>query len=108
MQLVELHAFAFDLVCIYLSESFDFLKVRILYIVAMLVIALVTGLLATGISIALCTGTTLCTALGIHLGAGGLEGSVQFGHGAVNGSHCQWQPGLEPCGRLSTSGGQLR
>ena len=86
VQLIELHAFACDLVCIYLSESFDFLKVRILYIVAMLVIALVTGLLATGISIALCTGTTLCTALGIHLGAGGLEGSVQFGHGAVNGS----------------------
>ena len=26
MQLIELHAFACDLVCIYLSESFDFLK----------------------------------------------------------------------------------
>ena len=26
VQLVELHAFACDLVCIYLSESFDFLK----------------------------------------------------------------------------------
>ena len=26
VQLIELHAFACDLVCIYLSESFDFLK----------------------------------------------------------------------------------
>ena len=28
VQLVELHAFACDLVCIYLSESFDFLKIH--------------------------------------------------------------------------------
>ena len=33
VQLIELHAFACDLVCIYLSESFDFLKVRILNVV---------------------------------------------------------------------------
>ncbi len=31
VQLIELHAFACDLVCIYLSESFDFLKNNVLY-----------------------------------------------------------------------------
>ena len=36
VQLIELHAFACDLVCIYLSESFDFLKISILYIVIVL------------------------------------------------------------------------
>ena len=36
VQLIELHAFACDLVCIYLSESFDFLKIRILHIVIIL------------------------------------------------------------------------
>ena len=30
VQLIELHAFACDLVCIYLSESFDFLKYKTL------------------------------------------------------------------------------
>ena len=30
VQLIELHAFACDLVFVYLSESFDFLKVSIL------------------------------------------------------------------------------
>ena len=29
VQLIELHAFACDLVCIYLSESFDFLKYKV-------------------------------------------------------------------------------
>ena len=33
VQLIELHAFACDLVCIYLSESFDFLEVCVLHIV---------------------------------------------------------------------------
>lgn len=37
VQLIELHAFACDLVCIYLSESFDFLEVSILYIVIVLI-----------------------------------------------------------------------
>ena len=83
MQLIELHAFACDLVCIYLSELFDFLKVCILHVVALLALV-TTGLLATGISIALCTGTTLCAALGIHLSTGGLEGCVQFGHGVFS------------------------
>ena len=32
VQLIELHAFACDLVCIYLSESFDFLKCNIHWI----------------------------------------------------------------------------
>ena len=30
VQLIELHAFACDLVCLYLSESLDLLKIRIL------------------------------------------------------------------------------
>ena len=33
VQLIELHAFACDFVCLYLSESLDFLKIRILHIV---------------------------------------------------------------------------
>ena len=33
VQLIELHAFACDLVCLYLSESLDLLKVSILHIV---------------------------------------------------------------------------
>ena len=33
VQLIELHAFACYLLCIYLSESFDLLKIRILHIV---------------------------------------------------------------------------
>ena len=33
VQLIELHAIACDLVCIYLSESFDFLKVGVLDVV---------------------------------------------------------------------------
>ena len=32
VQLIELHAFACDLVCIYLSKSFDFLKINTLYL----------------------------------------------------------------------------
>ena len=35
--LFDTPSFACDLVCIYLSESFDFLKVRILHIVATIV-----------------------------------------------------------------------
>ena len=42
VQLVELHAFACDLVCIYLSESFDFLKISILNII--ILIAVLTGI----------------------------------------------------------------
>ena len=38
VQLIELHAFACDLVCLYLSESLDFLKVNIGYIVTTLVV----------------------------------------------------------------------
>ena len=34
VQLIELHAFACDLVCIYLSESFYFLKINTLYLSA--------------------------------------------------------------------------
>ena len=33
VQLIELHAFACDFVCLYLSESLDLLKIRILHIV---------------------------------------------------------------------------
>ena len=37
VQLVELHAFAYCLLFVYLSESFDFLEVSILYIVIVLI-----------------------------------------------------------------------
>ena len=33
VQLVELHAFAYCLLFVYLSESFDFLKIGVLYVV---------------------------------------------------------------------------
>ena len=36
VQLNELHAFAYCLLFVYLSESFDFLKIRILHIVIIL------------------------------------------------------------------------
>lgn len=36
VQLIELHAFAYCLLFVYLSESFDFLEVSILYIVIVL------------------------------------------------------------------------
>ena len=36
VQLIELHAFACDFVCLCLSESLDFLKVSILHIVIVL------------------------------------------------------------------------
>lgn len=36
VQLVELHAFAYCLLFVYLSESFDFLEVGILYVVVVL------------------------------------------------------------------------
>ena len=38
VQLIELHAFACDLVFVYLSESFDFLKVNIGYVIIVVVI----------------------------------------------------------------------
>ena len=37
VQLIELHAFACDFVCLYLSESLDFLEVRILHIITLVV-----------------------------------------------------------------------
>lgn len=38
VQLVELHAFAYCLLFVYLSESFDFLKVNIGYMITVVVI----------------------------------------------------------------------
>ena len=40
VQLIELHAFAYRLLSVYLSESFDFLKVSILNVISMLAIIL--------------------------------------------------------------------
>ena len=45
VQLIELHAFAYCLLSVSLSESFDFLKISILHIIAMLCIILSTALL---------------------------------------------------------------
>ena len=45
VQLIELHAFACDLVYIYLSESFDFLKISILNIIVL--IAVLTGVVVS-------------------------------------------------------------
>ena len=45
VQLIELHAFACDLVCVYLSESFDFLKISILNIIVL--IAVLTGVVVS-------------------------------------------------------------
>ena len=40
VQLIELHAFAYRLLSVYLSESFDFLKVSILNIIVLFAIIL--------------------------------------------------------------------
>lgn len=40
VQLVELHAFAYCLLFVYLSESFDFLKISILNIIVLFAIIL--------------------------------------------------------------------
>ena len=53
VQLIELHAFACDLVCLYLSESLDLLKVSILHIVTLLALV-ATGLLAGRAAAAQC------------------------------------------------------
>ena len=45
VQLIELHAFACDLVFVYLSESFDFLKISILNIIVL--IAVLTGVVVS-------------------------------------------------------------
>ena len=58
VQLVELHAFAYCLLFVYLSESFDFLKISVLNIVAMLVIS-TTIVCLTGVRT--CLSTALCT-----------------------------------------------
>ncbi len=40
VQLIELHAFAYRLLSVYLSESFDFLKISILNIIVLFAIIL--------------------------------------------------------------------
>ena len=74
VQLTRAARFCSRFSSIYLSESFDFLKVRILYIVTLFALVIVS-LLA---SITLGTGTALCTALSVHLSTGSLESCVQF------------------------------
>ena len=48
VQLVELHAFAYCLLFVYLSESFDFLKISILNII--ILFAIVLSISLTGVS----------------------------------------------------------
>ena len=57
VQLVELHAFAYCLLFVYLSESFYFLKISILNIIAMLVISTTIVCLT---SVRTCLSTALC------------------------------------------------
>ena len=83
VQLIELHAFAYRLLSVYLSESFDFLKIRILNIFFVIRRRTLISLLSctctrTGLS------ATLCTTLSIHFSAGSLECCIQFSHGSIN------------------------
>ena len=54
VQLIELHAFAYRLLSVYLSESFDFLEVCILNIVTMLATILTSILTCIHIRTSLC------------------------------------------------------
>ncbi len=58
VQLIELHAFAYRLLSVYLSESFDFLKINISYFLIFSVVWLI------GISVVL---MVLCTLLLLSL-----------------------------------------
>ena len=85
VQLIELHAFAYCLLSVSLSESFDFLKISILHIISMLSsIILLTGT-AIHISPRLCA-TLLCTTLSIHFSTCSLESSIDFCHSSINSS----------------------
>ena len=66
VQLIELHAFAYYLLFVYLSESFDFLKVSILNIVVLASVLVVVCL--TSVRTSLCTALSTC--LSIHFSAG--------------------------------------
>ena len=70
VQLIELHAFAYCLLSVSLSESFDFLKVSILNVISMLAIILLTSI-TVHIRTSLCT--TLCTTLCVHFSTCSLE-----------------------------------
>ena len=82
VQLIELHAFAYCLLSVPLSESFHFLEVSILNIFFIIRRTLISLLSCT------CTRTglsaTLCTTLSIHFSAGSLECCIQFSHGSIN------------------------
>ena len=86
VQLIELHAFACDLVCIYLSESFDFLKIGVLYVLVSLAVVL-SLLAATGVvAVEALACVRLCTAcILIHLCAGCLHYGVEAVDGVVDG-----------------------
>ena len=83
VQLIELHAFVCDLVCVYLSELLHFLKIDICNIVLAIVVV-------ARVSVATCLGATevctpcLCVLGVVHLLAGSLEDAVQFGHSSVD------------------------
>ena len=74
VQLVELHAFAYCLLFVYLSESFDFLKVSILNVIVLASVLVVVCL--TSVRTSLCTALSTC--LSIHFSAGCLECSLEF------------------------------
>ena len=103
VQLIELHAFACDLVCIYLSESFDLLKVCVLDVVILL------GIVVGGLLLVACA--LLCaTCLLIHLLASGLHHVVQVGDRGVDSGNVSGLVGITQLlqgllyGRLLVSG----
>ena len=83
VQLIELHAFAYCLLSVSLSESFDFLKVSILNVISVLAIILLTST-TVHIRTSLCT--TLCTTLCVHFSTCSLEGSIDFCHSSIDSS----------------------
>ena len=81
VQLIELHAFAYCLLCVYLSALLHLLEICVLDCVVALCVA--TSLLLCA-STCLSVSARLCTTL-IHLGRSGLHYVVEVGDGCVDG-----------------------
>ena len=77
VQLIELHAFAYCLLSVSLSESFDFLKISILHIITMLAVILSTTSLS-GIHIRTSLSTTLSIAVSTAARSCALWASFSF------------------------------
>ena len=86
VQLVELHAFAYCLLFVYLSESFDFLKVGVLNVVVSFAAILLLACACVAVAGEALAGALLCAAcLLVHLCTGRLHYCVEVVDGVVDG-----------------------